>query len=89
MRAASNAKIMNAHIPAMTYNKVDAVVTDVEIQEDLSQWLHTAGSAGSGLAWDVVIDPSSEPQPEPGELKLARISRGAEFELMQRRPLRE
>jgi len=38
---------MNAHIPAMTYNKVDAVVTDVEIQEALSQWLHTAGSAGS------------------------------------------
>jgi hypothetical protein len=46
------------------------------------------GPAGARLAWDVVIDPSSEPQPEPAELKLARISRGAEFELMQRRPLR-
>ncbi len=40
------------------------------------------------LAWDVIIDPTSEPQEEPVELKLARISRGAEFELMQRRPLR-
>jgi hypothetical protein len=40
------------------------------------------------LAWNVVIDPTAPPQDEPGELKLARISRGAEFELMQRRPLR-
>ncbi len=40
------------------------------------------------LAWDVVIDPASEPQEEPGELRLARISRGAEFELMRRRALR-
>ena len=40
------------------------------------------------LAWDVVIDPASEPQEEPGELRLARISRGAGFELMRRRPLR-
>ena len=47
MRAASNAKTMNAHIPAMTYNKVDAVVTDAEILEASLQWLHTAGSAGS------------------------------------------
>ncbi len=41
-----------------------------------------------GLAWDVVIDPTSEPQEDPAELALARISRGAEFELMRRRPLR-
>ena len=40
------------------------------------------------LAWDVILDRRSEPQPEPRELALARISRGAEFELMQRRPLR-
>jgi hypothetical protein len=40
------------------------------------------------LAWDVIIDRSSEPQEEPMELKLARISRGAEFEFAQRRPLR-
>ena len=43
---------------------------------------------GARLAWDVRIAPASEPQAEPGELRLARISRGAEFELMRRRPLR-
>jgi hypothetical protein len=32
------------------------------------------------LAWDVVIDPDSEPQEEPPELKLARISRGADWQ---------
>ena len=31
MRAALNAKSMNAQIPAMTYNKVDAVSTGVGI----------------------------------------------------------
>jgi hypothetical protein len=40
------------------------------------------------LAWDVILDPASEAQEEPVELKLARISRGVEFELMPRRPLR-
>jgi len=37
------------------------------------------------LAWDVVIDPSAEPQPVPQELKLAKISRGAGFRFEQRR----
>ncbi len=40
------------------------------------------------LAWDVVIDATSEPQAEPVELKLAHLSRGAEFTFEQRRPLR-
>jgi len=35
-----------------------------------------------------VIDPSAAPQPEPQELKLARISRGAAFQFEQRRLLR-
>ena len=39
-------------------------------------------------AWDVEIDPDAKPQEEPRELGLARISRGADFELIQRRPLR-
>jgi hypothetical protein len=42
----------------------------------------------AGLAWDVVIDPDAPPQPEPPELALARMSGGADFELIQRRPLR-
>jgi hypothetical protein len=40
------------------------------------------------LAWDVVIDPSADPQPVPHELKLAKISRGAAFRFEQRRALR-
>ncbi len=47
-----------------------------------------ADPADARLAWDVVLDPAAQPQSEPAELALARISRGAEFELMQRRPLR-
>jgi len=40
------------------------------------------------LAWEVAIDPASEPQPVPQELKLARISRGAGFRFERRRLLR-
>ncbi len=40
------------------------------------------------LAWDVVIDPSAEPQEEPPELKLARLSKGATFQMERRRSLR-
>ncbi|MEE8474736.1 MAG: hypothetical protein V3T01_05255, partial [Myxococcota bacterium] len=40
------------------------------------------------LAWDVVIDPSADPQPVPQELELAKISRGAAFRFKQRRVLR-
>jgi len=50
---------------------------------------HAASSPdGAGLAWDIVVDPASEPQAEPRELGLARISRGATFELVRRRALR-
>ena len=42
----------------------------------------------SGLAWEVIVDRSATPQPEPRELGLARLSRGAGFEFEQRRPLR-
>jgi hypothetical protein len=40
------------------------------------------------FAWEVSIDPDAEPRDEPPEMKLGRISRGVDFELMQRRPLR-
>jgi len=45
-------------------------------------------SLGAALAWDVVIDPGAEPQDEPPELALARMSRGAAFRFEQRRTLR-
>jgi len=41
------------------------------------------------LAWDVDIDPLAEPQDDPPELKLARISRGANWQFEQRRALRD
>ena len=43
---------------------------------------------GARFAWDVVIDPSAQPQPVPRELSLAKISRGAAFQFEQRRTLR-
>jgi hypothetical protein len=44
---------------------------------------------GAGrLAWEVVIDPAVEPQEEPPELRLARVSRGAAWQFEQRRTLR-
>ncbi|MHA7838098.1 MAG: hypothetical protein ACX98W_11625 [bacterium] len=50
---------------------------------------HPVGETrGADLAWDVVVDRAAEPQEEPLLLRLARLSRGADFELMQRRPLR-
>jgi len=39
-------------------------------------------------AWEVSIDPDAEPRDEPPEMRIGRISRGVDFELMQRRPLR-
>lgn len=40
------------------------------------------------FAWDVTIDPSAPPQEEPAELTLAKLSKGATFQLEQRRALR-
>ncbi len=48
-----------------------------------------ADAKGAALAWDVTIDPSREPQTEPEELQLARMSKGANFRFEQRRLLRE
>ncbi len=47
-----------------------------------------AAAGDARFAWEVVIDPDAPPWEEPPELRIARISRGFEFELMQRRPLR-
>jgi hypothetical protein len=40
------------------------------------------------LAWEVVIDPAAPPRPDPPELALAKLSRGAAFRFERRRPLR-
>jgi hypothetical protein len=50
--------------------------------------MHSAPADGARLAWEVLIDPDAEARDEPAEMKLGRISRGVDFELMRRRPLR-
>jgi hypothetical protein len=50
--------------------------------------LPLARPAGARLAWEVVVDPHAAPRPEPPELRLARLSRGAAFEFAHRRPPR-
>ena len=45
--------------------------------------------ASGRLEWEIVIDDTAEPQPEPEELAIARISRGAAFQFERRRTLRD
>ena len=50
---------------------------------------HPVAAPSQGrLAWDLVLDPSADPQPIPQELKLAKLSRGAAFRFEKRRLLR-
>lgn len=44
--------------------------------------------AGARIAWSVAIDPQAEPAPEPPEVGLAKISKGASYRFVPRRPLR-
>ncbi len=50
--------------------------------------LRPAERGGARYAWEIAIDPEAEPRPEPPEMRLGRVSRGVDFELMPRRPLR-
>ena len=52
-------------------------------------FLRPVDAGDARFAWEVVIDPGAEALDEPPEMKLARISRGVDFELMKRRPLRD
>jgi len=70
---------------ARAHPALDAIATAVNPQ---ARCHPVAEPSGARLAWDVVIDPNVEPAPAPPELALARISRGAQFRLVQRRPLR-
>jgi hypothetical protein len=51
-------------------------------------FLRPVDPGGARFAWEVAIDPTAEPRDEPKEMRIGRISRGVDFELMQRRPLR-
>lgn len=44
--------------------------------------------AGSHVAWSIAIDPKAEPTPEAPEVGLTKISNGARFRFVPRRPLR-
>jgi hypothetical protein len=48
----------------------------------------SAPRAGERLAFRVEIDPAAEPRPEPPDVRLAKLSRGASLVLERRRPLR-
>jgi hypothetical protein len=44
--------------------------------------------AGAPVAWSVVIDPTAEPLPEPPEVGLVKLSKGATFRYVPRGPAR-
>ena len=46
---------------------------------------HPRATAGSSIAWSVAIDPDAEPAPEPPEVTLAKLSKGATFRFIPRR----
>ena len=43
---------------------------------------------GARVAWSVTIEPEAEPAPEPPEVALAKLSKGATFQFVPRRPPR-
>ncbi len=68
-----------------THPALDAIAGRVN---PLARCRPVACEADERLAWEVVLDRDAAPQPEPHELALARLSRGAGFRFVQRRPLR-
>ncbi|MDH3687318.1 MAG: hypothetical protein OEP95_13890, partial [Myxococcales bacterium] len=67
---------------------LDAIAGAVNPRARVEPAADPADVPDGGFAWDVWIDEAAEPREDPPELRLARVSRGADFELMQRRPLR-
>ena len=64
---------------------LDATVQAVNPQ---ARCLPARPSGKAALAWDVVVDPSTEPAPEPREVGFARRGAAARIKFAQRRPLR-
>jgi hypothetical protein len=64
---------------------LEAIATSVNPKARCRQ----AEPGDARFAWEVFIDPAAEPKGEPQQMKMARYSRGVDFELMQRRPLRQ
>ena len=70
---------------AAPHPALDAIAGSVNPR---ARCLPVSEPGGARLAWDVVIDPATEPRDPPQELALAKLSRGAAFRFEQRRALR-
>jgi hypothetical protein len=66
------------------HRALDAIVRTVNPRARCHPWR----SAGTEIAWSIVIDPYAEAAPEPPEVALAKLSNGARFHFVPRRPLR-
>ncbi len=64
---------------------IQAIATMVNPRAEIRK----ADAGDARFAFEVTIDPAAEPRDEPAEMTVGRISRGVDFELMQRRPLRD
>jgi hypothetical protein len=69
-----------AHLEAEAHPALSAIARAVNA--------HARCLAAGERAWDVVIDPSAPPLPEPPEVQLAKISGGSRIVFQRRRPLR-
>jgi hypothetical protein len=74
-----------AQLDTKSYTAIDAIAGAVNPR---ARCRPATRSGAASRAWDVTIDADAEPREEPAELRLARLSRGADFQLMRRRPLR-
>jgi hypothetical protein len=81
----SDAHSWFAGLGAAPHRALDAIAGTVNPR---ARCVPVANPKDARFAWDVVIDPTADPQEEPPELKLARISKGATFQLERRRGLR-
>ena len=70
-------------LDAEAHPAVEAIANLVNPQARLTR----AKARGARYAWDITIDPNAEARDEPDEMKIGRISKGVDFELMQRKPL--
>ena len=63
---------------------IQAIATMVNPRAEVRR----ANAGSARYAWEIGIDETAEARREPKEMSIARVSRGVDFELMQRRPLR-
>jgi hypothetical protein len=72
-----------ALVPAQRQRALDAMARVVNPRART----HTCQLPGARIAWSVAIDPNCEPVPEPAEVALTKMSKGATFRFASRRPV--